>query len=410
VNKKEKKDLILKLQALADPDRNPNMHEARAAEDKIAELLQQLSPSRKRGDGSVYLRPDSKNYWCCYYLRGEPFRESTRTADEKEAEKYLKARMREVGADLLGARTFVTPKAGKLIIKELVEALKADYQLRGKLSPQNASHLRRVSADFGEVRAVELTAEKIDAYVKTRLAGGDRPASINRSTQVLSQAFRLAIRRGHLTRAPYVRHLSERGNERQGFLEPADFAKLLTALPDDGLRDFCEWAYITGQRKGEVRLLRWSMLHDGELRIPGEICKNGRDRILPITGRLEEILKRRAAARKVVIDGLATMSEYLFHRGDGRCIAEFRKTWARATRSAGLSVLFHDLRRSSVRNAIRAGVLPQVARALSGHRSENVFARYNILVADDLRDALAKTEKYREAEAAKQPQVVSIGR
>jgi integrase len=227
---------------------------------------------------------------------------------------------------------------------------------------------------------------------------------------VHSQAFRLAVQRGELARGPFIRHLSERGNERQGFLEPAEFAKLFAALREDGLRDFCEWAYITGQRKGEVSLLRWSMLHDGELRIPGSVCKNGQDRVLPVTGRLEDILKRRAASRKIERDGLATVSEYIFHRGDGKRIKEFRKTWAASCRIAGVSVLFHDLRRSSVRNSIRAGVNPQVARALSGHRSESVFARYNILTTDDLRDALSKTEQYRETEAAKQPQVVSMGR
>lgn len=87
-----------------------------------------------RGDGRIYLRGNV--YWCCYYLRGMQHRESTESTDEKTAGKFLKARLREVGADLLGARVFTTPKASKITIAELCEALKADFKLRGKSSAQ----------------------------------------------------------------------------------------------------------------------------------------------------------------------------------------------------------------------------------------------------------------------------------
>ncbi len=67
------------------------------------------------------------------------------------AEKILKARLRELGGDVIDARTFTTPKASRLTTHDLLEALRADLQLRGKDS---------------RCLAVGLNSEKIDAYKK----------------------------------------------------------------------------------------------------------------------------------------------------------------------------------------------------------------------------------------------------
>jgi integrase len=384
-----------------------------------------------RGDGRVFLR--GTTYWCAYNLRGVEHRESTGTSDEKQAGKFLKARLREVGADLLGARTFVTPRASRLTVAQLCEALKADFELRGKLSPQSASHLRRVSADFGECRAVELSAERIDKYVEQRLADGDRPATVNRATQMLGQCFALAIRRGHLSRAPYVRHLSEAGNARQGFFSERELAAVISHLPED-LQDFARFAACTGMRKGEIASLTWNDIEGDVLTLRGENSKNGESRSIPLVGQLAEIAKRRQSTRRVEVNGTTQLCNFIFHR-KGLPVAEFRKSWQSACIAAGVGAMvcstcrnsgpekrcptcksareysgkiFHDLRRQACRSMVQAGVPQATAQRISGHKSSSMFQRYAIICTDDLRTALEKTEAYRET-AAKQ-KVVAIGR
>ena len=75
-----------------------------------------------RGEGRIFRRRRSSFWWCEYYLHGEEFRESTKETDEKRALKYLKRRLKEVGADQIGAKRFVGhgPNGSKLPVRLLI--------------------------------------------------------------------------------------------------------------------------------------------------------------------------------------------------------------------------------------------------------------------------------------------------
>jgi integrase len=74
-------------------------------------------------------------------------------------------------------------------------------------------------------------------------------------------------------------------------------------------------------------------------------------------------------------------------------VKDFRGTWDDLTRAGVPGPLFHDFRRSSVRNMIRRGVPQKTARTVSGHKTDAVFSRYNIVSEDDIRDAARRIEE-----------------
>lgn len=261
------------------------------------------------------------------------------------------------------------------------------------------------------MRAAEVTTETVEHFIADRLEMPSRvrpgetltPATVNRATATLKAAFNHARKRGLLSRVPYVPKLRE-AEPRQGFLEPAEFARLVAHLPAH-VADLARFAYITAWRKGEVTALRWDAVtwdaaHETPIEIRLGTSKSGRGRVLELDGELADIIARRWRARRVTgRDGQAYICPLVFHR-DGERIQAFRKAWATACKAAGIpGRLFHDQRRSGIRNMVRAGVPERVAMDISGHRTRAVFDRYNISSAEDRREALKRVSRYVETEA-----------
>ena len=368
------------------------------------------------GQGSL-IRYEGSDIWhSAYCVRGKEHRESTRTQDLRLAKRVHRHLLDKVAADRQGLKKFLTPVDRGLHVGEVLDWLAADYRLRGKESPQFNSHLKPIRAHFCDWLVIDLMEESIDAYIEERQEADRASGTINRETQILGQALRLALKRRRIPSMPSIRHLPE-NNARQGFFERPEFETLVAALPDY-LKDFTRFSYLTGWRKGEIISLTWADVDrdGGSIRLRPEASKNGKGRIVVLHGELDALIERRWKARLIERDGKPHVTDLVFHR-DGEPVGDFRKAWVTACFEAGLvepvldekdqpvlgedgkpklrpSKLFHDLRRRAARNMVRAGVPERVAMEIIGHRTRSMFDRYNIVSEDDLRLAAQKTNLY----------------
>ena len=97
------------------------------------------------------------------------------------------------------------------------------------------------------------------------------------------------------------------------------------------------------------------------------MTKNRKAKAAPVHGDMAAWLEMLLTRCKLQ----APDSKHLFIWEDDRPIKDFRASWEKACESAGLpGLLFHDLRRTAVRNMIRAGVPEKVALEVSGHKQQ----------------------------------------
>jgi integrase len=256
-------------------------------------------------------------------------------------------------------------------------------------------HLKK---SFEGVRVPQIDTPSIKKFIQKRRNEDAANATINRELAALKRMLTMGARQTppKVERVPFIPMLKE-SNTRKGFFEDGEYLAVKDALPEY-LKGYVTFAYKIGWRKEEISCLTWSQV-DRENWIvtlnPGE-TKNDEARTIYLDEELRSVFKNQWEARK---QG-QTLTPYVFPNRDGKGkIKDFRKAWRKACKDTGLgNKIFHDFRRTAVRNMIRAGIPERVAMMISGHKTRSVFDRYNIVNDTDLKLASQRLEAYLRAQ------------
>lgn len=315
---------------------------------------------------------------------------------KKDAQGYLDEAVRR--RDLAGTET----AAQRTRMSELFEDLLSDYRINEQdydwAERKVRLHLRPV---LGALQARRLTTSAVKKYIARRQQEKAASATINRELALLKRALNLG--REHtppkVAQVPYIPMLQEH-NVRKGFFEDEPFLKIRGAMPEFWARLAVTFAYYTGCRKGEILPLAWDQvdLLERVVRLEPGTTKNDEPRVIPLAPELYEML----VMQKAIRDRDYPSCPWVFFR-EGQPIGNhtLRDAWESACKTAGFideagkaTKLFHDLRRTGVRNLVRAGNPERVAMAISGHKTRSVFDRYNIVSEPDLKEAARRLGEY----------------
>ena len=318
-------------------------------------------------------------WWIQYYGQGQLFRESARSTLKSAATSLLRLREGEIGQGRLPAL-----RAERTTFEELAQLFLQDYQINGRKTLQRAQELAaRLRKTFGQFRACRITSEHIREYIVRRQLEGLANGTINRELAALKRMFRLASQQTPplVTSSPHMPHLQE-NNVRQGFFTEEEY-KVLRAVLSDHLKIPFMIGHFTGMRMGEITTLRWEQvdLVRGYIRLEPGTTKNNKGRTIPLVTELVEALWQ---WKQRTLHGYPSFPWVCHFRGK-RLQRVPKKSWDKACERVGLNgKLFHDLRRTAIRNMVRAGISERVAMAISGHRTRSVFDRYDIVSERDL--------------------------
>jgi integrase len=340
--------------------------------------------------GAIYKRGNT--WWIKYYRNGKSYRESSGTDKKMVAKKLLDRREGDLAQGKQPGVQF-----DKITYEQVQEDFLRDYRINQKKSldraERSAKHLEKY---FGGNKIPTITTPRINGYIEIRQNDGATNATINRELAALKRMLNLGAQQTPpiVDRVPKIHMLAE-DNVRTGFFDHDEFLAVRNALPQY-LRGFVTFGYKLGWRVREITNLTWSQVDRNQWGVELEVgtTKNKDGRLIFLDKELisifEELWHQRKISKKLV--------PYVFpnRNGDDK-IKDFRFVWDKAFKNTGVQPkLFHDLRRTAVRNMIRSGIPEKVAMKISGHRTRSVFERYNIVDDKDLKQAALQQEKYLE--------------
>src|SRR5258708_1398990 len=236
----------------------------------------------------------------------------------------------------------------------------------------------------------KITTDTARDFAKERLDEGLSNDTVNGSLRLLRRMLTIAHEDNKIQIVPKIRMLKNSA-ARKGFLAKESFDSLITFIPSN-LKPLITFLYYCGVRLGEARQIQWPQvdLDAALIRLEEDQTKNSDARTVPLPDVLIRMLEPIKPKQGSVFDATNLRKEW--HKA---CVAA---KLGRLTKVEGIpdprytGLIIHDLRRSAIKNLMKAGVNEKVAMKISGHKTRAVFDRYHIFNTEKVVDAIGRVQ------------------
>ena len=241
---------------------------------------------------------------------------------------------------------------------------------------------------FGDTLLRDITFQDVEEWRRQR--GANRAqATVNVDHNILRHMLKQAKKRGLVEKNVASEVAApEPDNARKRVLEPDEWGRLYAAAPE-WYKPVLLTGYHSGMRLQEVLGLTWDrvFLDRKRIFIPGSLTKNERDKDVPLTPTLHQLLS------EFRVQGGVTRMKGLVFTKNGNRITHSYRTMQKVCRVAKVeNFRYHDLRHGAVTNLADAGVDIEIIMAVVGHASVEMFLRYRTIKAEVLDAAMLKLD------------------
>jgi integrase len=243
--------------------------------------------------------------------------------------------------------------------------------------------------EFGDTPLSLLNRRAIEGYLARRRSEGLARPTRNRYLCVMKVILGKGREWGYLRDNPAA-DLKQEPEDRKlpRPYRDDELATLLTCLPEEPRR-VAEVFLHTGMRRGELVKLLWADVDLGGRTLIVKSPKNRRDRTVPLSGRVTEILsERRRQWESECRRGIADPRVY---GGRANIRKAVRRAWIQipAERRAILRPV-HSLRDTAITRFVNEGVPLAVVQEFAGHATVEMTRRYAEVSPEAVRQAVER--------------------
>ena len=148
---------------------------------------------------------------------------------------------------------------------------------------------KHIRPTFGKKLLTDISSEDLDGWMTRQLDDGYKPATINKHSSMLNRMLNIAVQWAYLDKNPFKGVVIKKlpiGDHIQRFLTLSEIKSLLSACKRSThpyLHLFVKLLLLTGARKSELRLAKWTSIDEQKGELFVAVSKSGRSRTIVLS-------------------------------------------------------------------------------------------------------------------------------